>query len=171
MNPLNSSLLAASPHWMMNLLTCSIVDVSSCPENLVPIWKWNQIICWRIRRLIRVSVDFGFYPKLVSHYFSNLIGPISIGILPMGWLWIWHLLMCFHVSLRCTIYMEHGVGHLTTSLLTKIHRLVNQSLILKTRLNLSLLEPYSLMILLRHLWKDWLPYPSIVSIHRHKPRR
>ena len=32
---LNSSLLAASPHWMMNLLTCSIVDVSSCPENLV----------------------------------------------------------------------------------------------------------------------------------------
>jgi len=30
---LNSSLLAASPHWMMNLLTCSIVDV--CPENLV----------------------------------------------------------------------------------------------------------------------------------------
>jgi len=32
---LNSSLLAASPHWMMNRLTCSIVDVSSCPENLV----------------------------------------------------------------------------------------------------------------------------------------
>ena len=32
---LNSSQLAASPHWMMNLLTCSIVDVSSCPENLV----------------------------------------------------------------------------------------------------------------------------------------
>jgi len=32
---LNSSLLAASSHWMMNLLTCYIVDVSSCPENLV----------------------------------------------------------------------------------------------------------------------------------------
>jgi len=32
---LNSSLLAASPHWMMKLLTCSIVDVSSCLENLV----------------------------------------------------------------------------------------------------------------------------------------
>jgi len=32
---LNSSLLAASPHWMMNLLTCSIVDVSSCLEKLV----------------------------------------------------------------------------------------------------------------------------------------
>ena len=32
---LNSSLLAASPHWMMNLLTCSIVDVSSYRENLV----------------------------------------------------------------------------------------------------------------------------------------
>jgi len=32
---LNSSLLAASPHWMMNLLTCSMVDVSSCPENMV----------------------------------------------------------------------------------------------------------------------------------------
>ena len=32
---LNSSLLAASPHWMMNRLTCSILDVSSCLENLV----------------------------------------------------------------------------------------------------------------------------------------
>ena len=32
---LNSSILAASPHWMMNLLTCYIVDVSSCLENLV----------------------------------------------------------------------------------------------------------------------------------------
>ena len=32
---LNSSLLAASPHWMMNMLTCSMVDVSSCLENLV----------------------------------------------------------------------------------------------------------------------------------------
>jgi len=32
---LNSSLLVASPHWMMNRLTCSMVDVSSCPENLV----------------------------------------------------------------------------------------------------------------------------------------
>jgi hypothetical protein len=32
---LNSSLLAASPHKIMKQLTCSIVDVSSCPENLV----------------------------------------------------------------------------------------------------------------------------------------
>ena len=32
---LNSSLLAASPHSKMNRLTCSIVHVSSCPENLV----------------------------------------------------------------------------------------------------------------------------------------
>ena len=30
---LNSSLLAASPYRMMNLLICSIVDVSSCLEN------------------------------------------------------------------------------------------------------------------------------------------
>ena len=32
---LNSSRLAASPHWMMNQLTCSMFDVSSCPDNLV----------------------------------------------------------------------------------------------------------------------------------------
>jgi len=32
---LNSSLLAASPHRMINRLTCYMVDVSSCPENLV----------------------------------------------------------------------------------------------------------------------------------------
>jgi hypothetical protein len=25
----------ASPHWMINQVICSIVDVSSCPENLV----------------------------------------------------------------------------------------------------------------------------------------
>jgi hypothetical protein len=25
----------ASPHWMINRVMCSIVDVSSCPENLV----------------------------------------------------------------------------------------------------------------------------------------
>ena len=60
----------------------------------------------------------------------------------------------FHVSLRCTICMEHWINHLTTNLLTKIHRLVDQSLILEPRLDLSLLKPYSLMILLRHLWKD-----------------
>jgi len=29
------TLNSASPHWMMNLLTCSIVDVSSYPEKLV----------------------------------------------------------------------------------------------------------------------------------------
>jgi hypothetical protein len=32
---LNASTFPASPHWMMNQVICSIVDVSSCPENLV----------------------------------------------------------------------------------------------------------------------------------------
>jgi hypothetical protein len=32
---LSASMLPASPHWMMNRVICSIVDVSSCPENLV----------------------------------------------------------------------------------------------------------------------------------------
>jgi len=32
---LNLSLIAASPHWMVKLLTCSMVHVSSCLENLV----------------------------------------------------------------------------------------------------------------------------------------
>ena len=32
---LSASCVAASPHWMMNLLMCSTVDVSSVPENLV----------------------------------------------------------------------------------------------------------------------------------------
>jgi len=50
--------------------------------------------------------------------------------------------------------MEHWINHLTTNLLTKIHRLVDQPLILKPRLDLALFKPYSLMILLRHLWKD-----------------
>ena len=121
---------------------------------LVPIWKWNQVICRRIWCPIRVSIDFGFYPELVSHYFNYLIGPVGIGILPMRWLRIWHLLICFHVSLGCTICMEHGVDHLTTNLLTEVHRLVGEPLILKPRLDLSLLKPCSLMILLMHLWKD-----------------
>jgi hypothetical protein len=35
-NPiLSASTFPASPHWMMNRVMCSIVDVSSCPENLV----------------------------------------------------------------------------------------------------------------------------------------
>jgi hypothetical protein len=32
---LSASTFPASPHWMVNRVTCSIVDVSSCPENLV----------------------------------------------------------------------------------------------------------------------------------------
>jgi hypothetical protein len=32
---LSASMFPASPHWMMNRVMCSIVDVSSCPENLV----------------------------------------------------------------------------------------------------------------------------------------
>jgi hypothetical protein len=32
---LSASTFPASPHWMMNRVMCSIVDVSSCPENLV----------------------------------------------------------------------------------------------------------------------------------------
>jgi len=176
---LNSSLLAASPHWMMNLLTCSIVDVSSCPEklgeiwHLVPIRKWNHVIRRRIRCPIRVSVDFGFYPKLVSHHLNYLIGPISIGILPMGWLWIWHLLISFHVSLWCAIYMEHWISHrlLTTNLVSKIRWLVDQPLILKSGLHRSLLKRHSLIILVRHLWKDKLSRPSIVNVHRRRPCR
>jgi len=50
--------------------------------------------------------------------------------------------------------MEHGVDHLTTNLLTEVHPLVGQPLILKPRLDFSLLKPWSLMILLMHLWKD-----------------
>ena len=70
---------------------------------LVPMWKRDQIIRGRIRCPIRVSVNFGFYPELVSHHFSNLIGPISIGILPMRWLRIRYLLVSFHVSVWRTI--------------------------------------------------------------------
>jgi len=75
-----------------------------------------------------------------------------------------------HVS---EVHGLHGTldYHLTTNLLTKIHRLVNQPLILKPRLDWSLLKPYSLMILLRHLWKEKLPNPSTISIHRHRPCR
>jgi hypothetical protein len=32
---LSASTFPTSPHWMMNRVMCSIVDVSSCPENLV----------------------------------------------------------------------------------------------------------------------------------------
>jgi hypothetical protein len=32
---LSASTFPASPHWMINQVMCSIVDVSSCPENLV----------------------------------------------------------------------------------------------------------------------------------------
>ena len=64
--------------------------------------------------------------------------------------------------------MKHWVNHLATNLLTtkllttnllsanllpKIHWLVRQPLILEPGVDLALLEPYSLMILLGHLWK------------------
>jgi hypothetical protein len=32
---LSASIFLASPHWMMNQVMCSIVDVSSCLEYLV----------------------------------------------------------------------------------------------------------------------------------------
>jgi hypothetical protein len=32
---LSASMFPVSPHWMINLVICYIVDVSSCPENLV----------------------------------------------------------------------------------------------------------------------------------------
>jgi hypothetical protein len=32
---LSASTFPTSPHWMINRVVCSIVDVSSCPENLV----------------------------------------------------------------------------------------------------------------------------------------
>ena len=104
---------------------------------------------------------------------------------------IWHLLIGFHVSVRCAVCMEHWVNHLATNLLTadllttkllttdllttnllaENHRLIDHPLILEPRVDLALLNPYSLMILLGHLWKDLLPYPSTISIHRHRPCR
>ena len=94
-----------------------------------------------------------------------------------------HLLVSFYVSVRCTICMEHRVGQLAANLLTtdlltaklllanllsadllpKIHWLVGQSLILEPRVDL--------MTLLGRLWKDLLPKPSIISVHRHRPCR
>ena len=139
-----------------------------------------------VQHPIRVSVDFWFYPKLVSHYFSNLIGPIRIGILPMGWLWIWHLLVSLHVSVWCMICMEHWVDYmasylwttkllpanlLSTDLLPEIHWLIRESQILESEIDLSLLEPCSLVTLLGHLWKDLLPKPSTIRIHRHRSCR
>jgi hypothetical protein len=38
---LSASTFPASPHWMMNRVMCSIVDVSSCPENLVKFGTLN----------------------------------------------------------------------------------------------------------------------------------
>jgi hypothetical protein len=32
---LSASTFPASPHWIINRVMCSIVEVSSCPENLV----------------------------------------------------------------------------------------------------------------------------------------
>jgi hypothetical protein len=38
---LSASTFHTSPHWMMNRVMCSIVDVSSCPENLVKFGTLN----------------------------------------------------------------------------------------------------------------------------------
>ena len=114
----------------------------------------------------------------------------------MRWLWIWHLLVSFHMSVWCTICMEHWVNHLATNLLTaellttkmlttkllttdllttnllaEIHRLIDHPLVLESRVGLALLKPCNLMILLGHLWKDLLPKPSTISIHRHRSCR
>jgi hypothetical protein len=82
--------------------------------------------------------------------------------------------------------MEYRVNHLATHLLTtkllpadllstdllpKIHQLVGQPLVLESEIDLALLKPGSLMILLEHLWKDLLPKPSTISVHRHRPCR
>ena len=109
----------------------------------------------------------------MSHNFYYLIGPIGIGILPMYRVRFWRLLISFHVPLRCTFSREHSISYslLATDLLSKIHRLIDWSLILKTKLHLSLLESRSLMILLSHLWKDKMPCPSIVNVHRRRPCR
>jgi len=140
---------------------------------LIPIWEWNQIICGRIGCPIRICVDLGFYPELISHNLNCLIGPIGINILPMCGLRFLYLLISFHVSLRHTFSRKHNIGHrlLATNLLSKIHRLIDWSLILKTNLYLSLLESRSLMILLHHMWKDKLPCPSIISIHLRRSCR
>ena len=131
--------------------------------------------------MINATITLGCY----------IISPISIDILPMRRLWKWHLLMGFHVPVRCTICMVHWVNHLaanlltadllttkmwttkllTTDLLAEIHRLIDQPLVLESRVDLALLEPYSLMILLGHLWKNLLPRPSTISIHLHRTCR
>jgi len=130
---------------------------------------------------------------LIPHYFSNLIGPISIGILPLR---IWRLLVSFHVSVRRMICIEHWINNLspnlrttellstnllsadllasqtltsellTSDLLAVIHRLIDWPLGLKPRIDLALLEPCSLMIRLGCLRKVLLPKPSIISVHR-----
>jgi hypothetical protein len=38
---LSASTFPTSPHYMMNRVICSIVDVSSCPENLVKFGTLN----------------------------------------------------------------------------------------------------------------------------------
>jgi len=60
---------------------------------------------------------------------------------------------------------------LTTNLLAEIHRLIDQPLVLESRVDLALLKPCSLMILLGHLWKNLLLRPSTISIHRHRTCR
>ena len=60
---------------------------------------------------------------------------------------------------------------LTTNMLAEIHRLIDQPMVLESRIDLALLKPYSLMILLGHLWKNLLSRPSTISIHRHRTCR
>ena len=142
-------------------------------RHLVPIWERNQIIRRRIWRPIGVSIDLRFYSELVCDDLRYLIDPIGIDILPMCGLRVWHLLISFHVPLRCTISREHSISHhlLATHLLSNIHWLVDQPLILKSRLHWSLLKSHSLMILPRHLWINKLPCPSDINIHRRRPCR
>ena len=116
----------------------------------------------------------------------------------MRWLQIWRLLVSFHVSVRCAICIEHWINNLspylrttellyadlrsadllasqmltskllTSDLLSMIHRLIDCPLVLEPGIDLALLEPCSLMIRLGHLWKDFMPKPSTISIHRHR---
>ena len=91
---------------------------------------------------------------------------------------IWHLLVSFHMSVRCTICMEHWINHLAPNLLTtkllpanllsadllpKIHWVVGHSQILEPRVDLSLLKSSSLMILLGHLRKTCYPSHPLLA--------
>jgi hypothetical protein len=138
-------------------------------RHLVPIWMRNQIIWRRIWCPIRIRVknpapctnlkeelNHKFYPKLISHDLCYLIGPISVSILPVYWLNLYHLLICFHVSLWHMIPNKRHICHClwSTDLLNKIHRLSCRCLILKASLHVTLLNSCNLMILLYCMLKS-----------------